>query len=180
MTKTAWKTVLPYGGLPLLEAVLWLLRRGGEPVELLLDGILLALGYLAALGDLREKRIPNRLVGAMLCAWILVLVPQLFCRTEYALWLLMNGSAGFLLAGVLFLAVYLVSRKGLGGGDVKFMAASGLYLGVDVLPAMFYGSVLSAAAGLGLLLAKKIGRRDAIPLAPFLFAGILIVLFAQS
>ena len=81
---------------------------------------------------------------------------------------------------MLFLAVYLVSRKGLGGGDVKFMAASGLYLGVDVLPAMFYGSVLSAAAGLGLLLAKKIGRRDAIPLAPFLFAGILIVLFAQS
>lgn len=90
MTKTAWKTVLPYGGLPFLEAVLWLLRRGGEPVELLLDGILVALGYLAALGDLREKQIPNRLVGAMLCAWILVLVPQLFCRTEYALWLLMN------------------------------------------------------------------------------------------
>lgn len=180
MTRADWKKVLPYAGLPLLEAALWLTRRDAEPAALLLNGALAALGYLAALGDLRERRIPNRLVGGMLCAWILILVPQLFYRTEYALWLLLNGGVGFLLAGVLFLTVYLVSRKGLGGGDVKFMAVSGLYLGADVLPAMFYGSVLSAAAGLGLLLAKKIGRRDAIPLAPFLYAGILIVLFTQS
>ena len=180
MTKEEWKKILPYGGLPVLGAAFWALRRGAEPAALLLGGVLLAFGYQAALGDLRDKRISNRLVGAMLCAWIVILVPQLFYRTDYALWLLMNGGAGFLLAGAVFLTVYLVSRKGLGGGDVKFMAASGLYLGVDVLPAMLYGSVLSALVGLGLLLAKKIGRRDAIPLAPFLYAGIVTVLFTQS
>jgi Flp pilus assembly protein protease CpaA len=149
-------------------------------VILLLRGSLLALSYLAALGDFREKRIPNQLVAVMLGVWVLILVPQIFYRTEYAMWLLMNGGIGFLLAGTVFLIVYLVSRKGLGGGDVKFMAASGLYLGVDVLPAMLYGSVLSAIAGIVLLLAKKIGRRDVIPLAPFLYAGMLIVIFTQS
>ncbi|MCI9349240.1 MAG: prepilin peptidase [Oscillibacter sp.] len=138
------------------------------------------MSYLAALGDFREKRIPNQLVAVMLGVWVLILVPQIFYRTEYAMWLLMNGGIGFLLAGTVFLIVYLVSRKGLGGGDVKFMAASGLYLGVDVLPAMLYGSVLSAIAGIVLLLAKKIGRRDVIPLAPFLYAGMLIVIFTQS
>lgn len=108
--------MLPYAGVPLLEAVLWWLRRGGDPAETLLHGALLALGYLAAIGDLREKRIPNRLVATMLGVWILILVPQLFLRTEHGLWLLVNGLVGFLLAGVLFLVVYLVSRGGLGAG----------------------------------------------------------------
>jgi Flp pilus assembly protein protease CpaA len=180
MRELNWRRMLPYAGVPLLEAVLWWLRRGGDPAETLLHGALLALGYLAAIGDLREKRIPNRLVATMLGVWILILVPQLFLRTEHGLWLLVNGLVGFLLAGVLFLVVYLVSRGGLGGGDVKFMAVSGLYLGVDVLPTMLYGSVLSAAAGLCLLLAKKLGRRDTIPLAPFLYAGMLAVIFTHA
>ena len=180
MMQQSGKRLLSYGGIPVLEVALWLFQREAEPVKLLLDGVLLALGYSVALDDLREKRIPNSLVGAMLGAWILILVPQLFYQTDYAVWLLMSGSIGFALAGAVFLAVYLVSRKGLGGGDVKFMAVVGLYLGIDILPAMLYGSVFSALAGIGLLLAKKIGRRDAIPLAPFLYMGILIVLFTQS
>jgi len=179
-TKTAWKRALPYAGLPVLELALWPLRRGADPAAVLLDGVLLAFGYLAAAGDLREKRIPNALTAAMLGAWVLILVPQLFCRTEYALMLLLSGGVGFLLAGAVFLTVYLVSRKGLGGGDVKLMAVSGLYLGIDVLPVMLYGSVFSAIVGLGLLLAKRIGRRDAMPLAPFLYAGMLIVIFTRA
>lgn len=180
MTKTAWKRVFPFVGFPVLELALWLFRRGADPAAMLLDGVLLAFGYFAAISDLRDKRVPNKLTGAMLGAWVLVLTPQLFYRTEYALMLLLSGGIGFLLAGVVFLIVYLVSRKGLGGGDVKLMAVSGLYLGVDVLPVMLYGSVFSAVTGFGLLLAKKIGRRDAIPLVPFLYVGMLIVIFTQS
>lgn len=174
------RRVLPCVGILLLELVLWRLRQGGESAEILLHGLLLAFGYLATLNDLREKRIPNSLAAIMLGAWILILVPQLFLRTEYGLWLLINGLIGFLLAGILFLIVYLVSRGGLGGGDVKFMAVSGLYLGADVLPAMLYGSILSAVVGLCLLLAKKLGRRDTMPLAPFLYIGMLAVIFTHA
>jgi len=180
MDKTRWKQALPYVGLPVLELALWLFRRDGTPALLLLDVALTAFGYVAAVGDLREKRVSNSLVGAMLGAWVLILVPQLFYRTEYALMLLLSGGIGFVLAGAVFLTVYLVSRKGLGGGDVKLMAVSGLYLGVDVLPAMLYGSVFSAVTGIGLLVAKKIGRRDTMPLVPFLYAGALIVIFTRS
>lgn len=180
MTRTNRKWILLYGAILPLELLLWLCRRGEDQAILLLYGVLLGFGWCAALGDLREKRVSNTLVAALLSAWILILVPQLFYRTEYALWLLLRGGVGFLMAGVLFLTVYLVSRRGLGGGDVKFMAVSGLFLGTDVLPAMLYGSILSALAGIGLLVAKKIGRRDAIPLVPFLLAGMLIVIFTQQ
>lgn len=173
------KQMIPYIGIPVLAALLFALRRESEkPIILLLYEVLLVFGYVAAVGDLREMRVSNRLVGALFCAWVLVMVPQLYLQTETATVVLISGFVGAVLCGILMLVVYMVSRKGLGGGDVKFMTVSGLYLGAaNVLPAMLYGAILAAAVGLGLVLLKKIGMRDAIPLAPFLYAGMLIVMF---
>ena len=78
------------------------------------------------------------------------------------------------------LAVYFVSRRGLGGGDVKLMSAAGLYLGYDgVLTALLYGSVLSAAAALALIAGKKMTAKDTIPMVPFLYVGILLTEFSR-
>jgi len=60
------------------------------------------------------------------------------------------------------------------------MAAAGLYLGFsETVPAILYGTVLAALVGLVLILLKKIGRKDTMPLAPFLFAGIIITVFTK-
>ena len=116
----------------------------------------------------------------MVGTWVLIIVPQLFFQTEKAIAIMISDLIGFVMGGLLFLIVYLVSRKGLGGGDVKLMAASGLYLGFrNVLPAMLYGSVLSSVFAIVLILAKKIGRKDAIPLVPFLYIGMLITVLLQ-
>lgn len=181
MKKTDWKTALPYAGIPVLALLLFLLNREiEEPVILLMQEIVLVFGYIAAWGDCREMRVPNRLVAAMFSVWVLVMVPQLFLRTEKAVLLLISSAIGAVLSGALFLVVYMVSRRGLGGGDVKLMTVSGLYLGVgDILPAMLYGSVLAAVAGLTLILIKKIGPRDAIPLVPFLYIGMLLAMIIR-
>ena len=176
--KQDWKRLLPYIGIPVLGLGLWFQEQ--DMTLKLLQETLMLFGYLAAVKDLREKRVPNALTGAMLAAWVLIMAPQLFYRTEFALWLMLGDVIGAVLAGIVFLIVYLVSRKGLGGGDVKLMTAAGLYLGADVLPAMLYGSVLAAAAGGCLLLTKKIGRRDTSPLVPFLYAGMLLAMFSQT
>lgn len=175
----SWRKVLPYWGIPVLLLSLFLLQgRKAGPIYLLLWGVLTVFGYLASMGDLLEKRVPNRLIGWMAAAWVLIMVPQLFFQTEEALYLLLSGGFGFLMGGGLFLLVYLVSRGGLSGGDVKLMAASGLYLGFQkVMQAMLYGSILAALTGGGLILMRKIGRKDTIPLIPFLYAGILLSTF---
>lgn len=179
--KINWKALLPFGLLPVLLAALLLLQYGRvEPVQLLLSGALLSFGYFAALSDLRERLIHNRLIVAMLCGWVLIMVPQLFLQTEQAIMLGLQGIIAFIMAGVVLLLVYLASRKGLGGGDVKFMAAAGLYLGVSgVLGTMLYGSVLAAVTGGVLVLLKKIGTKDPIPLAPFLYVGIILTIFIR-
>lgn len=178
MKKLNWNHLLPYAALPVICIAFWLIR--GSRMEMfpqLLAELLLIFGYIAALVDFLEKRVPNSLIGAMLGAWILAMVPQMFFHTEQAIELLFSGVVGALVGGVVFLVVYVVSRKGLGGGDVKLMAISGLYLGIDgVLPAMLYGSVLSAVTAGVLVLLKKIGRKDAIPLVPFLYIGMVLTM----
>lgn len=173
------KPVVPYLGIPVLGLALWLIHGPEyDAFTLLAYELLVGFGYVAALSDLRSKRIPNEYIVAMFAAWIMIMVPQLFVNTESALSSLKNAIAGFGLGGGLFLLVYLISRKGLGGGDVKLMAAFGLYLGFgNVLPAMLYGSILSALTALILVLLKRIGRKDAIPLAPFLYIGVLLTIF---
>ena len=105
----------------------------------------------------------------------------MFINTDNGVKALTDSLYGMALGGGLFLLVYLFSRRGLGGGDVKFMAAAGLYLGFSgVIPAILYGTILAALTGLILILLKKIKRKDAIPLAPFLFIGILIIIFSSS
>jgi prepilin signal peptidase PulO-like enzyme (type II secretory pathway) len=170
---------LPYAGIPAIVTAFLLIYAGRlDAFIILLYGLIIVFGYVAAVLDLKTKIIPNSFVLAMIAAWVLAMMPKLFLDIEETIPILINSSLGFVAGGGLFLLLYLISRKGLGGGDVKFMAATGLFLGLTgVLSAMLYGSVLAGLIGLVLLLLKKIGRKDAIPLAPFLYAGILISVF---
>ena len=154
---------------------------GNDPVpQLLLRLVLLTLCYAAAVTDLRRQRVDNRLVAALGIAWVLILAPLVLVDPEGALTMGGTGLAGFLLAGAVLLLVYFVSRKGLGGGDVKLMTVAGLYLGYDgALSALLYGSVLAALSALVLILGKKMTAKDTIPLVPFLYVGILLTEFVR-
>ena len=166
-------------GIPIVAGALLIVRA--EQIDyfiILLYEVLAIFGYIAAILDVKTKRIPNSLILAMLFAWVSVMTPKLFIDTDAAIVLLMESALGFAIGGGLFLLVYLVSRQGLGGGDVKFMAAVGLYLRISgILSAIFCVTVLASLVGLILILLKKIGRKDTIPLAPFLYAGILTAIF---
>ena len=174
-----YRLVLPYIGLPIIVAALLFVRlTRTEPFNLLLYELIIVFGYAAAILDLKTKRIPNSIVLAMFAAWVFTMTPMLFVDTGAAVALLKDSALGLAIGGGLFLLVYMISRKGLGGGDVKFMAVTGLYLGFGgILPVMFCGTVLAAITGLALIMLKKIGRKDAMPLAPFLYIGILITVF---
>lgn len=180
MIKTIKKLYF-YSGIPIIGAALLIVHMGKTDAFIMLwRELLVIFGYVAAALDIKTKKIPNNLVLVMLSAWALAIVPKLFVDIEAATALLKDSLLGFLVGGGLFLLVYLISRKGLGGGDVKFMAAAGLYIGfAGTLSSMLYGTVLAGLVGLILLLLKKIGRKDAIPLAPFLYIGILITIFCR-
>ena len=172
---------LDYLALPVILAAYLGLKSGGQaPTQLLLRLVLLTLCYAAAVTDLRRQQVDNRLVAALGIAWVLILAPLVLVDPEGALTMGGTGLAGFPLAGAVLLLVYFVSRKGLGGGDVKLMTVAGLYLGYDgALSALLYGSVLAALSALVLILGKKMTAKDTIPLVPFLYVGILLTEFVR-
>jgi len=81
---------------------------------------------------------------------------------------------GFFTVSVLFLIIYLVTKgRGIGGGDIKLMAAAGLLLGwQNILLALMIGSVAGSVIHLTLM---KLQKRDRVlAFGPYLALGIFI------
>lgn len=121
------------------------------------------LAYLACL-DWRTGYLYDRLTLPLLGAGLLL----------HVLGVLPGGRAAFfgaLLGGGLLFAVRLLSRGGLGGGDVKLAAAIGAWTGApEVLVALFFAFLAGSAWGL-VLLGRGGGLRTKIPFGPCLALG---------
>jgi leader peptidase (prepilin peptidase)/N-methyltransferase len=88
-----------------------------------------------------------------------------------------SALLGLLLGGGLFYLVAMVSRGGMGGGDIKLIAMIGAFLGwQNVLLTIFIGAFVGSLAGLFLILCKGKGRKYPVPFGPFLALGAVISL----
>lgn len=121
--------------------------------------------------DIDIKTIPNGLVI------YLVAVGALNCVAD-------NSSPlyakliGIFACGLPLLIIALISRSGMGYGDVEFAFAAGLFLGWQhSLLALFIAFVTGAVFGLIYMLVTKKDGKTPIPFAPFLSFGMLISLF---
>ncbi len=89
-----------------------------------------------------------------------------------------DSLIGFLLGGGLFYLIAVLSKGGMGGGDIKFIAAAGALVGWQkVLVIIFIGAVTGSLAGLALMALKGGTRKSMIPFGPFLALGTLVVLY---
>ncbi len=84
-------------------------------------------------------------------------------------------------AGMVFLLLGIVSRGGMGGGDIKLAAMIGAFLGTPaVIVALFLAVALGAAVGLVLLALRLRSRKDMIPFGPAMAAGAMIAVFGSN
>ncbi len=81
-------------------------------------------------------------------------------------------ALGVLIGGGFFLVVAVVTNGGMGGGDIKLMAALGLWFGwKGILIVMFLSFVIGGVVSVGLLIARKAGRKQMVPFGPFIAIG---------
>lgn len=84
---------------------------------------------------------------------------------------------GTFVGGGVLLAIVVISRGGMGMGDVKLEAMIGAFLGLGpMLASLVTGIVLGGVIALLLLLFKIRGPRDMIPYGPFLITGAWLVM----
>ena len=84
------------------------------------------------------------------------------------------------LGGGALSAIALITRGALGGGDIKLIAALGLWIGTTrLLDVICFGSIAGGVTALIMILAKKMNRRDMIAYGPYFALTALYFLLAQ-
>lgn len=138
----------------------------------LISSVLLVITFI----DLKEMIIPDILV-------IIILILSIIYKViNYVLYNIhpeiLNGLGGLLIAGGIFLAIVILSKGGMGGGDVTLIASLGFILGIKyILLSIFLSFILGAIISLFLLIAKIKTRKDPIPFGPFIVLAFFITVF---
>ena len=89
-----------------------------------------------------------------------------------------DSIIGCLAGGAVYLLIVILSRGGMGGGDVKMMAMVGAFTGwKGVFLTTLIGSVAGSLIGVGLMVFTGAGRKTKVPFGPFLALGALVTIF---
>lgn len=84
-------------------------------------------------------------------------------------------------AFVVMFVLAVIMRGAMGGGDVKLMAALGVWLGVwGIGQTLFYGTIAGGVAALVLLVVRRKGRKDYFAYGPYLCLGAVYAWYLQS
>ncbi len=158
-----------YPMIELLTALVFYLiyLRFGLSFETLKYLILAGLMIVIALIDFDLQIIPNVLSLPGMILGVILSYDRIFES-------MLGMAVGFL---IIYLIVWL-SRGGMGMGDAKLLAMIGAFAGWQVvIYTLFLGSFLGSIVGGIMILAKKAGRKTAIPFGPYLcLAAILVIL----
>lgn len=149
--------------------------RFGRTPELFPAVVLISLLIIVAVTDLHFMLIPNRILIFFLP---LLAAGRLISPLDSWYDGLLGAAAGFLLLAL----IAAITRGGIGGGDIKLFAVIGFVLGVKMLAAAFFFSVLIGALyGAAALLTGRHAKRQPLPFAPAIAAGsILAYLYGDS
>ena len=133
--------------------------------------LLVSLAIPAAAIDWKHKIIPDKLNFAVM----LLAVPLLLESKA----VFIDGALGFVAGGGLLLLAAVVSRGGMGGGDIKLAAALGLLLGWRLLLlTLFIAFALGSVIGITMILIKQRRWKEPIPFGPYLALGAIIAALA--
>ncbi|MEU0245966.1 A24 family peptidase [Streptomyces sp. NPDC006235] len=144
--------------------------------------LLAPVGVLLTAVDFRVRRLPDPLTlpfaaAALVLLGLTVLVPEHAGQWTTAL-------LGSLALGGGYFVLFLINPAGMGFGDVKLALGAGAVLGwygwPTVMLGTFAGFLLGALYGGALVVARRAGRKTAIPFGPFLISGAFLGLLAGA
>lgn len=166
------KISVQYPLIELLNGVLYCIVFAvyGISVEALLYALLTSALITLSVIDLRTYEIP---VGINIFILTLGLIRIV---TDYADWL--DYAVGFFLVSGFLYIVHLVTKgRGIGGGDIKLMAVSGLLLGwKQILLAFVLGCIIGSV--IHMIRMKMSGQGHMLAFGPYLSVGIMIAALA--
>jgi len=147
---------------------------------LLVHAVLAGVGLWLVIVDARTHRLPNRIVLPALGALVvLVLIEAVVTgETERMLRALLGGLA----LGVFYATLHLLSRQGMGGGDVKLAAVIGVVLAWHGWQTLLLGAaaafLLGALFAIALMILRRASRSTRIAFGPWMILGAALAIAA--
>lgn len=166
--KTRISSLYPLGELITAISFYVVYKHVGFTLELIPAFILVTVLVLAVMTDIREKLILDKIT---LPTILILTMVRIFIGEHSFIYYGSGAIVGF----VLLLCIALLSKGGMGGGDMKLYAAIGLALGpwlttMSLVLASFFGATI----GLALIISGRVKRKQAIPFGPFIGIGTVI------
>ncbi len=143
---------------------------------------MLILGGAAALTDVRELRLPNRLTGPLLLLALITLIAAAVHARDpgVALRGLAATAAGTTMMGI----ARAVRPAAIGWGDIKLATSLSCYLGITSWQATYAGLllwwVLIAVLAALALITGVLRRTDPLPYGPAMLAGTMLAIAASN
>lgn len=161
---------------PLFELLTGVLFAGaylleGWSADLVIALTLISLFIIITVSDLAYMLIPDKvlLVFAGIFGVERFFIPLSPWWDSFA-----GAAAGF----ILLLMIALVSRGGMGGGDIKLFALIGFVVGLKImLLSFFFATFYGAFFGIIAMLLGFVKKKQAIPFGPFIAIGTLTAYF---
>ncbi|QED48797.1 prepilin peptidase [Cytobacillus dafuensis] len=143
----------------------------GWTSELFVAWTLISLFMIIFVSDVTYMIIPDKVLVFFMGIFLL---ERIFIPLEPWWDSLLGAAAGFLL----LLLIAIISKGGMGGGDIKLFAVLGFVLGFKlVLLSFFIATLYGSLFGVIGLITGKLKRKNPIPFGPFIAAGTLTAYF---
>lgn len=131
---------------------------------------LISLLIICTFIDYKHQIIPNKITYPGII--IGLILSLLFNHISF-----LSALLGVLIPGGFLLLIAILTKGGMGIGDVKLAAMIGTYIGAKyTLIGIFIGALVGSILGLSLMALEIKGRKDTIPFGPLIAFGTLLML----
>lgn len=133
--------------------------------------VLIVILIIATIKDIKTKTISNKLI------LVSILLGCIFSVVFLDMAKVFDSIMGAIIGGGILLIISLLSKEGVGYGDVKLFFSVGLFLGAqETITALILSILASGIGALLLLITKKVQKSSSIPFAQFILIGTVIAL----
>lgn len=133
---------------------------------------------VACITDFKYLIIPNKLVLVLFCGRIISIVLELFFVPDMIAARLISSVIGAFTCLIVLSLVSKLTNGGLGAGDTKILCGIGFLCGIyAVVYTLVFACVACGIAAIFLLITKRKGMKDIMPMAPFILVGYIITIF---
>ncbi|HHT35619.1 MAG: A24 family peptidase [Candidatus Wallacebacter cryptica] len=129
--------------------------------------VFFSLLLIASVIDFKHKILPNVItIPGIILGVLAAVIGWTIPLTESLIGIFVGGGILFVIAAI---------TRGMGMGDVKFLAMIGAFIGpLPTLGTLFLGSLFGSVSGIIYLAITKQGRKTPIPFGPFLALGAVV------